>query len=69
VAQRFAPRRVVPAALAFSVVAYVLVAFSTAELLLLIVAFGLLGIGIGAAETVSNELILSSAPPAKAGAA
>ena len=29
----------------------------------------LLGVGIGAAETVSNELILSSAPPAKAGAA
>jgi len=26
-------------------------------------------VGIGAAETVSNELILSSAPPAKAGAA
>lgn len=29
----------------------------------------LLGVGIGAAETVSNELILASAPPAKAGAA
>ena len=28
-----------------------------------------LGVGIGAAETVSNELILASAPPAKAGAA
>ena len=36
---------------------------------LLIVAFVLLGIGIGAAETVSNELILASAPPEKAGAA
>ncbi|MCC4249359.1 MULTISPECIES: MFS transporter [Microbacterium] len=69
VARRFAPRRVVPAALGFSVVAYVLVASSTADLFLLIVAFGLLGVGIGAAETVSNELILSSAPPAKAGAA
>lgn len=69
VAKRFAPRVVVPGALAFSAVAYVMVAFSTADLTQLIVAFGLLGIGIGAAETVSNELILSSAPPAKAGAA
>lgn len=69
VAKRFAPRIVVPAALSFSVVAYVMVAFSTADLTQLIVAFALLGIGIGAAETVSNELILSSAPPARAGAA
>ncbi len=69
VAKRLAPRVVVPIALTFSVVAYVMVAFSTADLVQLIVAFGLLGIGIGAAETVSNELILSSAPSAKAGAA
>ena len=69
IAARFAPRIVVPIALAFSAVAYVLVALSTADLIQLIVAFGLLGIGIGAAETVSNELILSSAPSAKAGAA
>lgn len=69
VAKRFAPRVVVPVALSFSVVAYVMVALSTADLLQLIVAFALLGIGIGAAETVSNELILSSAPAAKAGAA
>ncbi|WP_285137106.1 MFS transporter [Microbacterium sp. lyk4-40-TSB-66] len=69
VAKRFAPRVVVPVALAFSVVAYVMVALSTADLVQLIVAFSLLGIGIGAAETVSNELILSSAPSAKAGAA
>ncbi|WP_249295716.1 MFS transporter [Agrococcus sp. Marseille-Q4369] len=32
-------------------------------------AFALLGIGIGAAETVSNDLVLSAVPPAKAGAA
>jgi DHA2 family multidrug resistance protein-like MFS transporter len=69
VAKRFAPRVVVPVALSFSVVAYVMVALSTADLVQLIVAFALLGIGIGAAETVSNELILSSAPSAKAGAA
>src|SRR5690606_3089355 len=35
----------------------------------LVAAFVSLGIGIGAAETVSNELVLASAPPAKAGAA
>ena len=69
VAKRYAPRVVVPIALGFSVVAYVMVALSTADLVQLIVAFALLGIGIGAAETVSNELILSSAPSAKAGAA
>ena len=33
------------------------------------VAFALLGLGIGAAETVSNDLILTAVPPAKAGAA
>jgi MFS transporter, DHA2 family, multidrug resistance protein len=69
IAKRHPARIVVPAALVFSVVAYVGVAFATSDLWLLIVAFAALGIGIGAAETVSNELILSSAPPAKAGAA
>ncbi|MDQ1076681.1 MULTISPECIES: MFS transporter [Microbacterium] len=69
IAARFAPRVVVPIALGFSAVAYVMVALSTADLVQLVVAFGLLGVGIGAAETVSNELILSSAPSAKAGAA
>ncbi|WP_438352697.1 MFS transporter [Microbacterium sp. CJ88] len=71
IARRVAPRIVVPAALTFSVIGYVVVAFTAADnaLPLLIAAFGFLGIGIGMAETVSNELILSSAPPAKAGAA
>ncbi|GAA1991545.1 MFS transporter [Microbacterium pumilum] len=71
IAKRVAPRVVVPVALGFSVLGYLLVAIaaSTAVLPLLVVAFVSLGIGIGAAETVSNELILASAPPAKAGAA
>ncbi|WP_336633194.1 MULTISPECIES: MFS transporter [unclassified Microbacterium] len=71
VARRVTARIVVPVALSFSVVAYLLVPGSVGEgaLGLLIAAFTLLGIGIGAAETVSNELILASAPPAKAGAA
>lgn len=69
IAKRVPPRVVVPVALTFSVGAYVVVAFATAELGMLIGAFIALGVGIGAAETVSNELILSSAPAAKAGAA
>lgn len=71
VAKRVAPRIVVPSALAFSVLGYLLVAISGAsgDLTLLILAFVALGVGIGAAETVSNELILASAPPEKAGAA
>lgn len=70
-AKRFPARIVVPVALAFSVLGYLMVAFATADgaLWLLIAAFVALGIGIGAAETVSNELILASAPPNKAGAA
>ena len=71
IASRVDARIVVPAALAFSVSGYVLVALSAtdADLGLLVAAFVLLGLGIGAAETVSNDLILSSAPPQKAGAA
>lgn len=71
IARRVDARIVVPSALLFSVAGYVLVAVSTgtAALGVLIGAFVLLGIGIGAAETVSNDLILASAPPAKAGAA
>ncbi|GAB3631381.1 MFS transporter [Microbacterium sp. AGC85] len=71
VSRRVPPHILVPSALAFSVVGYLLVAFTTAGhgALPLILAFVVLGIGIGAAETISNELILSSAPAAKAGAA
>lgn len=35
----------------------------------ILVAFAILGAGIGAAETISNDLIVSSVPAAKAGAA
>lgn len=71
IAKRVRPRIVVPAALGFSVLGYLVVALSTGPetLGLLVAAFVSLGIGIGAAETVSNELVLASAPPAKAGAA
>jgi DHA2 family multidrug resistance protein-like MFS transporter len=71
ISRRVAPHVLVPTALVFSVVGYLIVAFTTHDhgVVPLIVAFAVLGIGIGAAETISNELILSSAPAAKAGAA
>lgn len=71
VSRRVAPHLVVPIGLAFSVAGYLIVAFTTHEhgVAPLILAFVVLGIGIGAAETISNELILSSAPAEKAGAA
>lgn len=69
-ARRIAPRVLVPAALGVSAAGYLVVALSAdAGIAGIVIAFGLLGLGIGVAETVSNELILSSAPPAKAGAA
>ncbi|MCD2442537.1 MFS transporter [Agromyces sp. SYSU K20354] len=71
IARRVRPRVLVPVALALSAAGYAIVAFNaTADSIApVVMAFVLLGVGIGAAETVSNELILSSAPPAKAGAA
>lgn len=71
ISRRVPPHIVVPAGLAFSVAGYLIVAFTTHEhgVAPLVIAFVVLGIGIGAAETISNELILSSAPAAKAGAA
>lgn len=71
ISRRIPPHVVVPIGLAFSVAGYLIVAFTTHAhgVAPLIVAFVVLGIGIGAAETISNELILSSAPAAKAGAA
>jgi DHA2 family multidrug resistance protein-like MFS transporter len=69
--RRVAPRVLVPAGLAVSALAYLVVASTAhgAPTWVLVVAFVALGLGIGAAETVSNELVLSSAPPEKAGAA
>jgi MFS transporter, DHA2 family, multidrug resistance protein len=71
ISRRVPPHVLIPAALMFSVAGYLIVAFTTHAhgVAPLILAFVVLGIGIGAAETISNELILSSAPAAKAGAA
>ncbi len=71
IARRVRPRVLVPIALLLSAGGYAVVAsFASAESIApVVLAFVMLGVGIGAAETVSNELILSSAPPEKAGAA
>ncbi|GAA2990577.1 DHA2 family multidrug resistance protein-like MFS transporter [Microbacterium terrae] len=71
IAKRVSARVVVPVALLFSLAGYLMVAVTatSGDVALLVLAFLLVGTGIGAAETVSNELVLASAPPAKAGAA
>jgi DHA2 family multidrug resistance protein-like MFS transporter len=57
--------------LTLSLAAYASIAIigSDSTVLSLVIAFCVLGAGIGAAETLSNDLIISSVPPAKAGAA
>lgn len=71
ISRRVRPHILVPVGLVFSLAGYLLVAFTTSDhgVAPLIIAFVVLGIGIGGAETISNELILSSAPAEKAGAA
>ncbi|MFT4221133.1 MAG: MFS transporter [Microbacterium sp.] len=69
ISRRVPPHVLVPAALVFSVGGYLAIAFSAGSVSVVLAAFVSLGVGIGMAETVSNELILTSAPPAKAGAA
>jgi MFS transporter, DHA2 family, multidrug resistance protein len=68
--RRIQPHLVVSGALLLSAVAYWMVASSedgSAGWLML--AFAVLGAGVGASETLSNDLILSSVPAAKSGAA
>ncbi|HXF03161.1 MAG TPA: MFS transporter [Arthrobacter sp.] len=68
--RRVAPHLVVAGALLLSAAAYWLAASTPdASAVTLMAAFGLLGAGVGASETLSNDLILSSVPAAKAGAA
>lgn len=69
--RRVPPHLVVSVALLLSAAAYVFVALTSqgGSVGPLIAAFVLLGAGVGASETVSNDLILSSVPAAKAGAA
>lgn len=71
IARRVRPSVVVPLALLVSAGGFALIALTEGRIDAtgIAVAFVLLGIGIGAAETVSNELIVASAPAEKAGAA
>ncbi|RDV46795.1 MFS transporter [Leifsonia sp. ku-ls] len=71
VARRIRPGAVIAGGLVLSAAGYLLVALTGggAPWGVLLGAFVLLGAGIGAAETVSNELVISTAPAAKAGAA
>lgn len=69
VAQRLQVHVLIPILMAFAGTAFLLVASMGSGLTVLIVAFALLNIGVGAIATVSNDVILSAAPPAKAGAA
>lgn len=71
VVRRVRPAFVVAGALLLTTVAYALIAVvaGASGVAPLLVAFVLLAVGVGAAETVSNDLIVSSVPPSKAGAA
>jgi MFS transporter, DHA2 family, multidrug resistance protein len=65
------PGYVVGAGLAFSATGYSLVTFGNHDggPALLLAALLILALGVGTAETISNDLILGSAPPEKSGAA
>ncbi|MFD1811671.1 MFS transporter [Rhodococcus gannanensis] len=69
--RRVQPRTVVVVALLVSSLGYltVLAFASPTAIAPVIAAFALLGAGIGAAETISNDLIVSGVAPEKAGAA
>lgn len=71
IVRRVRPATVIGLGLTLSTAGYLLIAVmgTRIDALGILVAFMLLGIGIGAAETLSNDLIVSHAPEAKAGAA
>lgn len=69
VAQRVSVNVLIPILLAFTAGAFLLVAGLGSSLTVLVAAFALLNIGVGAIATVSNDVILSAVPSTKAGAA
>lgn len=69
-ASRFKPAHLVATGLLLNASGFLIVWLNTdGSVLGIIAAFVVLGAGVGMAETISNDLILSAAPPAKAGAA
>ncbi|WP_402469202.1 MFS transporter [Isoptericola aurantiacus] len=71
VVRRVRPAHVVAAGLAVSAVGYLITALvgGRGEAGWLAVAFVVLSLGIGTAETISNDAVVSAVPPEKAGAA
>lgn len=64
------PSRLVVIGLLLNASAFLIVWLNTdGSVLGIMIAFAVLGAGVGTAETISNDLILSAAPPTKAGAA
>ena len=69
-ANHIRPSWLVVAGLLLNATAFLIVWLNTdGSVLGIIIAFAVLGAGVGTAETISNDLILSAAPPTKAGAA
>ncbi len=70
-ANRFPLRALIPLGLLLSAGGFVVGAQlqASSSVWLLVVAFVLVGMGVGLAETLTNDAILSSVPPHKAGAA
>lgn len=70
VASRFHPAQIVAFGLALNATAFAALAFLGAHHdVVIILIFIVLGTGIGISQTISNDLMLSSVPPRKAGAA
>ncbi|MFT4187454.1 MAG: MFS transporter [Aeromicrobium sp.] len=68
--RRFPARVLVTSSFAASAVGYALVAFAgTPTVASVLIAFVVMGAGIGMAETLTNDLVLSHAPAHRAGAA
>lgn len=69
-ARFFKPSRLVSAGLLLNAVGFGIVWLNPGGAVAgIVAAFVVLGAGVGIAETISNDLILSAAPPARAGAA
>ena len=67
---RFEPRVVVPCALVLNSIGMGIIAFTPEHSVMgMLLAFLILGIGLGAAEVITNDLILAAVPAHKAGAA
>ncbi|ARJ04031.1 MFS transporter [Cnuibacter physcomitrellae] len=69
--RRIRPAVLMASGLLLSGAAYLTIALAgaSASVLLLGTAFAALSVGVGLAETLSNDIIIASVPPAKAGAA